>query len=350
MNKVLEPVRRTRPIAFSDRLSRSFLCIAHSSFVELDVRSESLVLTSRDLSGDPLPISPILPEAMRAPGDLVLCEELHGAADSGLARATLAGMTPHKADFGSWHSFRITFSSGVEDHIWLQMPEPGQAAMACGLLARIWPNLREDCLQDLRHRQDDVCDEAMLWMVSNQINMAILVMNRDGLMLRANAAAKRLLDQETVLRRTPKGIRCANDGQTRLLRSALSSCARSGPQDGDQILFLNAVGLGLRIPVSLSRFHHDGIATDLVLVTMPLPPDSLRVEMLARAGGLTPAEARIAALLQMGLSNKDAAVAAGLKEQSVSTYAKRVLNKLNVTSRAEMAQLLTWQAAGGGLK
>jgi DNA-binding NarL/FixJ family response regulator len=82
---------------------------------------------------------------------------------------------------------------------------------------------------------------------------------------------------------------------------------------------------------------------------MPQPPDSRRVEMLARAGGLTAAEARIAALLQMGLSNKDVATTTGLKEQSVSTYTKRVLSKLNVSSRAEMAQLLTWQAAGGRL-
>ena len=74
------------------------------------------------------------------------------------------------------------------------------------------------------------------------------------------------------------------------------------------------------------------------------------VAKLARAGGLTHAEARVAALLQMGLSNKDAAKAAGLKEQSVSTYAKRALSKLNVTSRAEMAQMLTWQAAGGKLQ
>ena len=38
---------------------------------------------------------------------------------------------------------------------------------------------------------------------------------------------------------------------------------------------------------------------------------------------------------------------AGLTEQSLCTYAKRVLNKLNVTSRAEVAQMLTWQAQGG---
>ena len=107
--------------------------------------------------------------------------------------------------------------------------------------------------------------------------------------------------------------------------------------------------LSLRIPVTLTRFCHQGAATDLVLVTMSLPPDSRRIEMLARAGGLTPSEARVAALLQLGLSNKDVAIAAGLKEQSVSTYAKRALSKLHVTSRAEMAQMLTWQAAGGRL-
>jgi DNA-binding CsgD family transcriptional regulator len=79
---------------------------------------------------------------------------------------------------------------------------------------------------------------------------------------------------------------------------------------------------------------------------LPMPPNPERVELLGRKLGLTPAEARVAVLMQSGLTNREAAYRAGLKEQTFNTYAKRVLCKLNVTGRTEMAQLLTWQAAG----
>jgi DNA-binding CsgD family transcriptional regulator len=80
---------------------------------------------------------------------------------------------------------------------------------------------------------------------------------------------------------------------------------------------------------------------------LPSPPDLRRIEVLARELGLTQAEARVAALLQLGLSNREAAQIAGLTEHTVNTYTKRVLGKLRVNSRAEMAHLLTWQAQGG---
>ena len=60
--------------------------------------------------------------------------------------------------------------------------------------------------------------------------------------------------------------------------------------------------------------------------------------------GLTPAEARVAALIREGHSNKQAAEIAGLTVETFNTYAKRVLSKMNVTCRSEMAQMLTWQA------
>ena len=357
MNKFLGPVQTQRNAIYSNRLSRSLSCISQSTFVELDMRSSSLMLTSHMAAEGDMSQNPCLsPDMMRAPGDLVLCEELCTEPNDIRRRATQAAIPVEdiSKDLQAWHSFRVTFADGVEDRISVLPQETGQAVTACGLLATIWPILREDCLRDLCAHEAEVCDEALQWTSLSEINFSILIMNKEGVMLRANTAAKRMLDREIVLRRTTKGIRCVDDSQTRMFRNALAKCALSDPMAEDQIVFLNAAAsgagsLGQRIPVTFSRFYHQGAATDLVTVTMPLPPDSRRVERLARAGGLTPAEARIAALLQMGLSNKDMAMTTGLKEQSVSTYAKRVLNKLNVNSRAEMAQMLTWQAAGGRL-
>ena len=94
---------------------------------------------------------------------------------------------------------------------------------------------------------------------------------------------------------------------------------------------------------------HEGEATRFVVVTVPQPPDPARIEALARQLGLTRAEARVAQLMQLGLSNRNAAKIAGVSEATFATYAKRALSKLDVQGRAEMAQLLTWQATVGRL-
>ncbi len=284
-------------------------------------------------------------------GDLVSCHEVdfNSITDMKLAETLVEHAHLCGSTAGDWHIFKCSFSFGTTDYIALFLRNTTDADAATVMLSKTWPILREDCLRDLEQSGTDACDKAMLWMVASKIDVAILVMNARGLMLRANAAAKALLDSEQVLRRTQGGIQCLNGSQTKGFVDAIAACATADPCRSETVIFLDTATPSLRIPVTLSRFRHDGVATDLVAVMMPTPPDSRRVEMLARAVGLTPAEARVASLLQMGLSNKDAARVAGLKEQSVSTYAKRVLNKLNVTSRAEMAQMLTWQAAGGRL-
>lgn len=89
-----------------------------------------------------------------------------------------------------------------------------------------------------------------------------------------------------------------------------------------------------------------GQPTDLIVAMLPMPPNPERIELLGIKLGLTPAEARVAVLMQSGLTNREAAFRAGLKEQTFNTYAKRVLSKLHVTGRTQMAQLLTWQSVG----
>jgi DNA-binding CsgD family transcriptional regulator len=351
MDSLTSPVRRTGNAIFSARLRRNFSGIADTAFVQLGGMVLDVPLSTRmeDLA-TALPAS-FFDRPAQSPGRIASCLEIKEGIAVFLRRVgVIRSQEDPSALVGeNWRLFRCAFENGVDDLVAVLLRKPSDASAALGFLSTIWPVLREDCLRDLTDTNSDVCDKAMLWMVASKIDVAILVMNAHGAMLRANAAAKHLLERETVLRRSPKGIRCINDQQTQHFRAALAECAASDPAGPGTVVFLDTVTPSLRIPATMSRFWYEGAATELVTVVMPSPPSSQRVEMLARAVGLTPAEARVASLLQMGLSNKDAARAAGLKEQSVSTYAKRVLNKLNVTSRAEMAQMLTWQAGGGGM-
>lgn len=345
MNSVLGPLPQAGELIFSNSLLRTLSGLTDMAVAHLDAPHGRVVFSTQM---GVVPPCAQLPSAQNA-GPMTVC---HMSEMTHIDRIKLTerfGLASYLTDIARCFLFTCKFEGGVEDHIVAALPSAIRAQGMMGLLSVIWPILREDCLSEMQKTNEDFCDKAMLWMISSKIDVAIMIMNARGVMLRANASAKQLLAMKIMLHKTPNGICCINDCQTRQFRAALAACARSEPSGAEAVFFMDTATPGLRIPVTLSRFWHEGAATDLVTAMMPTPPDSRRVERLARAFGLTRSEARVAALMQMGLSNKDAALIAGLKEQSVATYAKRILNKLNVTSRAEMAQMLTWQAAGGRL-
>jgi DNA-binding CsgD family transcriptional regulator len=60
-----------------------------------------------------------------------------------------------------------------------------------------------------------------------------------------------------------------------------------------------------------------------------------------RLFGLTPAEARVAALIGSGLSPRQAAEKLGISEGNVRTTLKHVFTKVGVSRQSELAVLLT---------
>ncbi|MGC9371133.1 MAG: helix-turn-helix transcriptional regulator [Paracoccaceae bacterium] len=247
---------------------------------------------------------------------------------------------------GRWVVFRCVFDSGVVDELLLRVGNTGSLRQARDVLRTIWPVFRQDCVTEARQSATRVGDDALLWMISQKIDVAVMAVNAKGEVLRLNSAAKDLLEETRILRSRCNALCAAREADSKLLRDAIADCAASEPGAADTVVFLEGIKTGRRVPVTLSRFAPNGEATGLVLVTLPIPPERKRIEMLARQMGLTQSEARVAGLLQLGISNRDAAEIAGLKEQTFSTYAKRAMSKLNVKCRAEMAQLLTWQAHG----
>ncbi|WP_157888358.1 helix-turn-helix domain-containing protein [Neptunicoccus sediminis] len=187
-------------------------------------------------------------------------------------------------------------------------------------------------------------DDALLWIITDKIASAVLVLDQHCRLVRANTAGYELLKSQDILRSQGDGISCANSGETAQFRKTVRECADSSAPNGlEKILMLENKATQSLSLLSLRKFEC-GPAATMVIAMLPAPPDSKRIMMLAREMGLTKAEARIASLMQMGLSNREMAVKAKLTEQTCSTYSKRVLSKLNVNCRAEMAQRLTWQA------
>ena len=310
---------------------------------------------------------------------------------------------------GRWVVFACTFEDGSKDRIALYLQGSQHDAHCADILPAIWPIARQDVLREMlgsepdgaggtaRLRSQFISDatggsaqdmdqttgqntgadatdspetgsgsapdisEAMLWTISTKSDSAVLVLDEQGQLLESNAAGRDMLDAGTLLRCNGGTLRCADDSETRAFYAAVHSCVTDasptsqGAQSGGRqagggqelIVFLHDSASDMRLPLSLSCYRCADTRRALVVAILPRQPDRTRIEMLAQKMGLSPCEARVAALIQLGLSNREAAHIAGLKEQTFNTYAKRVLSKLDVTVRTEMAQRLTWQASLG---
>lgn len=327
----------------SELFKRGLSSLTESALVRLDVSCDGLGLTTngsadmqiRKLSGRRLD------GVKTSPGALESSRFLDVAAPEA---EWLCKILPN---LDGWVLLELSFASDVIDHVALRLEDVDTAETSKTVIDAIWPILREDCLQDLLERPMSTAKDALLWTISKNVGAAILVLDAFGNVLQANQAGSALLKSGQFLRETPDGLQCGSDKETKALRFALSECLQQVPGKSVEMIMLLEVMNGLgRAPLSLSCYNN-GTSNPLIVAMIPQKPDRKRVEMLAQKMGLTPAEARVAALMQMGLSNREASCIAQVKEQTFNTYAKRVLSKLNVSCRAEMAQLLTWQAGVG---
>lgn len=243
--------------------------------------------------------------------------------------------------------FRSEFEDGSVDFVAINLKGGHHDKVCVDVLSAMWPVIREDCLQDALTVASDAVASALLWTISKKSDSAVLVLNASGRILHANESGAELLEQQTVLKEIGGTLSCKDGSESKALLNTLKECARDTAAGREYIIFLGILENAGRLPVSLTRFSCAMYNEPLIVAIMPKRPEPKRVEMLAREMGLTPAEARVAALMQLGLSNREAAPIAGLKEQTFSTYSKRVLSKLNAGCRAEVANMLTWQASLG---
>lgn len=272
---------------------------------------------------------------------ITLCDAEISALDSGFG-------DPAQRPRIEWRGYACGIGGGGEDRLALALAPGDDPELAQQALSRIWPALRQECLRDARAGFSQTGEAAALWTILDRIELAFIIVDRRGLMFRVNAAGRQVLDEAQILRRGRGGIFAASDSAADSFRVAVAECAAAPvPALADRTIVLTHRTTGQRHPVTLSRYVHDGVPTGYVVVMVPRPPEAALIERMVAGMGLTPREARVASLMQIGLTNRVAAGRAGVTEQTFNTYAKRVLSKLNVGCRTEMARLLTWQAAGG---
>nr|WP_254604250.1 LuxR C-terminal-related transcriptional regulator [Leisingera sp. ANG59] len=346
-------VSQTGNTLFSRSLHRQISSLTQLALVQPGHR-RAPVLTSAENLGAACPGSAaaVLRRQLH-PG---AAKELRQRRPRGKAALALAARLPESlaADLAGgrgWALFSCDFEDGSEDLIALKLGGGPHDAHCGDILQAIWPVLREDALRELAGETQAAVTSALLWTISKKTDSAVLVLNSEGQLLHCNEAGRDMLDSGDLLSDRSGRLSCARPEETAGFYAAVAECARSrrgsarGPRE--LILFLEDRRSCMRLPVSLTRYRCAGADQPLVVAILPRQPDRRRIEMLAQKMGLSPAEARVAALIQLGLSNREAAHIAGLKEQTFNTYAKRVLAKLQSAGRAEMAQRLTWQASLG---
>lgn len=329
----------------SAALRKSLATICDGVFVRIDVGGARLLLKASAAMAMTGPTDLALPRSAAArvdtaPGDIVSLE---------LLTPDASDLPPLAEDGGgiSWVAFECTLSNGAVDQIFLRLRGDLGDIHVESILKAVWPVLRVDCIKELQSPEAETAISAMLWTVSKKTDSAIFVLNTACEVQHVNAAGREMLETKEMLRETSSGLTCSASSQTIALHKAVRACAIETAQDTDFILLLDSADGTARVPVSLSRHQASRTSQPLVVAIVPQQPDRRRIEQLALTMGLTQSEARVAALMQMGLPNREAARVAGLKEQTFSTYSKRVLAKLNVSCRAEMAHMLTWQGSLG---
>ncbi|MBQ4824424.1 helix-turn-helix transcriptional regulator [Leisingera sp. HS039] len=351
-------VAQTGKVLFSKSLQRQISSLARLALVQPGHRSAP-VLTSAAGLGEPCPDTAAA--ALRRQLQPGAANGFRPRRAGGPAAQALAARLPDPelaADLAAgrgWTLFSCSFEDGSEDLIALKLEGGPHDAHCSDILQAIWPVLREDSLRELAGETQAAVTSALLWTISKKTDSAVLVLDGEGTLLHCNESGRDMLDGGALLSDGSGRLSCASPGETAGFYAAVAECARSqrggggssGQHPRELILFLEERDSGMRLPVSLTRYRCAGADMPLVVAILPRQPDRTRIEMLAQKMGLSPSEARVAALIQLGLSNREAAHIAGLKEQTFNTYAKRVLAKLQSAGRAEMAQRLTWQASLG---
>lgn len=246
---------------------------------------------------------------------------------------------------GRWQAIRLGYEGGAVDVVYAHLPVAACAEVAGAAIARDWPAAREAALA--KTLSASPIELGLLRHLAGRAPMATLILDRTGRVRSGNTSGRALLERRDLL--------CAHGGIVRptdleargAFRAELELQADGARERHNEVtLILRGAADGRPVPVTLSRVMTDGEPTGLVAVTVPRPPDPRAIRAVARLHGLTRSEAAIAELMHRGLSNREMAGSTGFSEETVKTYAKRILQKLDL-SRCELVHLLTWQAEGG---
>ena len=202
-----------------------------------------------------------------------------------LAFVDLCGADLAARRTGRWLSLLCVFDNGVQDRLVVYTENRPETVQA--LVERTWQGLRKACIAHLPDTAADLSDDAMLWMVSQKVNAAILVIDEELRLLKFNAAGRDMLGEARLLSARSGALTLGSDRETRALRAAVADLlANRGKRNEEFILILRGLSRDAHVPMSLSVYPDGRTGQNLFLVMVPMPPDQKRIEGIALKMGL----------------------------------------------------------------
>jgi DNA-binding CsgD family transcriptional regulator len=187
--------------------------------------------------------------------------------------------------------------------------------------------------------------------------VGVIIVTASARVLFANRSARRLLDKRDGLMIDRQGLRAVRSREATALRALIGCTATSLEQressSGGGLNVTRPNGRrALQVLVSPIRpqqsLHLGERAVAAIYVTDPEQVSERPEVVLMRLYGLTPAEAKVAALIVRGMSARQAAEGLAISYNTVKSHLKRVFAKTGTKRQGDLIRLIVGRAAQTG--
>jgi DNA-binding CsgD family transcriptional regulator len=218
----------------------------------------------------------------------------------------------------------------------------------CGRLAALVPHLQR-AVEIGRLFDQGSARAGALTQTLDQVEAAVLLVGADGTITFANAPAKAMLDEASLIRTENKALRAAFPEADRILRGTFTAAER-----GDESVGVRGVAVPLTanskdrwfahvLPLTSGNRQrtamvHGAVAAILIRRTAPDAPAPL--EAIARLHKLTASEVRVLDALLKVHSVKGMAETLGLSQATVKTHLHNLFRKTGTRRQSELIKLV----------
>ena len=289
-----------------------------------------------------------VPRLRQAPaGELVHVPDLYSEAELKTSLAYNEGARL----LGSQNGLNVRFDGPDGLQIVWASSDPvatdGWQSAQLDLIAHLMPHVRQFVLVRQALAAADALGAGLTGLLDNR-HVGVIQLDRGGRVVAANDAARDILRRDDGLVESGGALGAwlpaDNARLRRLVAAALPTLGSGTPAGGSMTLRRSSGRARLRLhvsPVGVARADFGGRrVAALVLVVDPSRRPSIDPDLVAATLGLTPAEARVAALLAEGRSVREVAAQTDYREGYVRWLLKQAYKKNDLSGQVALVRLV----------
>jgi DNA-binding CsgD family transcriptional regulator len=193
-------------------------------------------------------------------------------------------------------------------------------------------------------------DNEALWDAVNRLPLGVIILDGFGRPLNMNTEARSIFDQEDGLQIGRDGLHGLQNGEPVNLKDVVeradnwSGKKKKRPSGGAVAIDRPSGDRPYTVVVTplrtQARYFDSDRPAALAFISDPETAPAIKEEQLVALYGLTPAEARLAALLAKYLSLAESAEALSVSQHTVRTHIKRVFSKTLTERQSGLLRVL----------